>query len=365
MATIEQKKLWPYDEVTVARSENSPSGFVVSAPWLSVQFDVAPEHLEKAQAVINKIAAGSVAAEDLAELSWFFGAVTSYPFCYSLPRHEVFGKDLHQQLTQPLDMSSPKNLLFNMTKQPHMDVLSENWTWDTEAALGFCQTEGGYDPESLFSVARRFHLLNDLESNKTAELLEYLAGLEKKSALFRDTSALVMRQNHYITEKCEEVLSAALPLAQTAQDEVKAFIRAESGHDKILKKALFSMGLEAKEVPVLDCVTVLMELFRTIAARNFLAFSMVVDIFERSSYTSEDPFANVLKSGGHDVAATQIAAHREINDMGGHENVAVGFLQHMQPVSAEYAVEALRLAELLTQVIHSISKDTLTKAKSS
>lgn len=219
----------------------------------------------------------------------------------------------------------------------------------------------GYDPESLFSISRRFHLLNDIENNKTAELLEFMSTLQKGSPEFNKISAVVMRQNHYITENCEKVLSAALPLAQSAEPAVSGFIRAEAGHDKILAKALRALGTDAQSVPVLDCVTSLMELFHLAAKRNFLAFSMIVDIFERTSYRSEDPFAKVLQEGGAKAAASQIEVHREINDFGGHENIAIEFLKDMGPVSEEYATEALRLTELVTQVVHSISKDTLAK----
>lgn len=62
-------------------------------------------------------------------------------------------------------------------------------------------------------------------------------------------------------------------------------------------------------------------------------------------------------------AAAKIETHREINDMGGHENVAVEFLSHMKAVKEDYAQEAVRLAELLTIVIHFISLEILDEIK--
>ena len=354
-----RRRYWPYDEVKASREAGAK--FVISAPWLSFQFDVASTDVNRAEQIATKISAGLISASDLDDLNWLFSSLAAYPFAYILPRPSAFGSDQHD-LPSNLNLNSPRETLTALGINSAVGS-SKDWTWDTEAALEFSKTESGFDPETLFSVARRFHLLNDIENNKTAELLEYMGQLPKNSAQFRENSALIMRQNHYITEKCELVLSAAIPLAQQAHTAIKDFIQAEKGHDKILQRALASLGADAQQVPVLDCVNVLMELFHVIAKRNLLAFSMVVDIFERTSYHGNDPFAKVLHEGGENAAASQIDLHRDINDSGGHENVAVEFLKDMRPVSQEYAVEALRLAELLTQVIHLISADTLTRFK--
>ena len=159
--------------------------------------------------------------------------------------------------------------------------------------------------------------------------------------------------------KCEPSLAPALETAQNARTEVRGFIRAEKGHDVILERAMKALGLSPDAVPVIDPVLVLMELFKVIAERNFLAFSMVVDMFERSSYRSEDPLATLLLEGGLAKAAHQIDLHREINDSGGHENVGLGLLGSMAAVDQTYATEALRLAELATEVIHRVSSGML------
>ena len=349
-----------------------PEQFILTTPWLTFKFEVAEDDITRADQIAKKISDKNLSADDVLELNWFFASLAGYPFAYILPRSEIELQDQHK-IKESLSSETPTVLLRNLAKGltpenclAHVAAtsLSAEWTWDSQAALEFSQMQSGYDPESLFSISRRFHLLNDIENNKTAELLQFIKTLESNKEKFRETSALIMRQNHYITEKCEPVLSASLELAKTAKDEVKSFIRAESGHDKILEKALRALGAEPQQVYVLECVTVLMDLFKYIGQRNFLAFSMVVDIFERTSYHDQDPFAKALKDGGEAKAANQISVHREINDLGGHENVAIGFLKDMGPVSADYAIEALRMSELVTQVIHSISKDTLFKINS-
>ena len=66
----------------------------------------------------------------------------------------------------------------------------------------------------------------------------------------------------------------------------------------------------------------------------------------------------ILPDAGH-----QMDIHREINDSGGHENIALGFLKNMKPVSESYASEALFFAELATLVIHQVSAQTLKHIK--
>jgi hypothetical protein len=149
-----------------------------------------------------------------------------------------------------------------------------------------------------------------------------------------------------------------LPQAQHAEHEVAAFIQAERGHDKLLDRAVSALGHDASDVPLLNSALVLMEIFQKAGERNLLAFSMIVDIFERTSYNG-DPFAKMLKDGGAEKAAEHIDLHREINDSGGHENVAIDFLHAMKPVNEAYALEALKFCELATQVIHCISRDIL------
>ncbi|MEQ1722485.1 MAG: hypothetical protein ABL930_04870 [Pseudobdellovibrio sp.] len=371
MNQIPQRKFWPYDEL-IALREGASSKFTLATPWLKFQFDVNANDISRAEQITKKISDKTIAASDLEDLNWLLSSFASYPFAYILPRPHIFGSDLHDIFGKTLNLNSPTETLAHITENSEhqqatrlvsLKSLATEWTWDAEASLAFSQAEGGYDPESLFSIARRFHLLNDLENNQTAQMFEHMKTLSKGSSEFKKASALVMRQNHYITEKCEQVLSAALPLAQNATEAIEEFMQAESGHDKILEKALSNLGTDAKEVKVMDSTLVLMELFHLIAKKNLLAFSMVVDIFERTSYLEEDPFAKILIDGGEAAAASKIETHREINNSGGHENVAIGFLAYMKPVTADYATEALKLAELLTQVIHLISKETIEQFK--
>jgi|GEM_PF-3033249 len=367
------RKLWPYDEVTFSKDPSSHNRFLLSTPWLKVALDVPPSDLERAELFLRKLAANALNGNDLENVNWFFASLAKYPFTYLLPEINPSASDRHEVYSQDLNQDTPEKLLGTLTRESADNLsitnvsahrLPKAWSWDLDAALNFSKHLEGYDPYSLFSVARRFHLLNDLEFNKTAEMLNHVQSLKADQEKFRRASALVIRQNHYITVKCDSVLRGALPIAQNSYDDVLAFIEAEAGHDNILEKAVRSLGENPKDVTVVPVAITLMEVFKYITERNLLAFAMVVDIFERTSYRDEDPVTSMLREGGQAHAGRQIDIHREINDAGGHENVALSFLKNMSGVSESYAREAVRLSELATLVIHQLSAETLEFIKS-
>lgn len=358
---------WPYDEVKIEGDAQEKTRFYLKSPWLSFQFNVAePANLE-VLGVLEKMDSGNLTREDLELVSSVLSSLSHYPVAYLLPRNQSFGNDQHQVTGSPLDLSSPEALFKTTFKDrfsAFKSALPKEWLWDVDQALEFSQVPGGYDPYSLFSVLRRFHLLNDLENNETQKLFEHIQCLSKNPEAFKKASALILRQNHYVTVRCEEVLSGALTTAQSADGEIKEFIEAESGHDKIVGKAITSLGYQIDDVEVVDVSEILMDFFKASGQRNLLAFSAIVDVFERSSYREEDPFTSVLNEGGLSDAGKMVDIHREINDSGDHENAALEFLENMKPVDEAYAREAFRLAELNTLIIHQHSKALIAKISS-
>ena len=70
--------------------------------------------------------------------------------------------------------------------------------------------------------------------------------------------------------------------------------------------------------------------------------------------------AQVLNKGGFTKAASQIDKHKDINDEGEHENVALDFIKFMGPCSKDYVIEALKIAELTTHFMNEISVEIMT-----
>ncbi len=335
---------------------------------------VPQEHAVKFLSLSKKMQQNALAPNDIAAVTQVFSKVAQFPLAYILPRktweanlddHQVTSEwnfdQSPQQMLQQLGRSQNQAELFK-TVAAQAQFLGE-WKWDFDSAFQLSHSEKGLDAYSLFSIARRFHLLDSVESNQTDSMKVYVESLKGNSDQYKNAACLIVRQNHYVTERCYAALSPALKIAQSADHELQEFIQAEMGHDQILGKAILEMGFDPKAVALSPTVEVLMSLFQAIAKTNFLAFAMVVDMFERSAHTDDDPLAELLMHGGFDRAAAQINIHKEINDSGGHENVALSFISSMGPLSEEYARQALQLTELATNVMHGLSRDLLNTIK--
>lgn len=367
MTQVSLRKHWPYDELQASRIPGHANRFVLKTPWLTLQSEVSTDVAERTWDLLSKMNASQITIDELPALSEYLGSLSTYSLTYLLPRTEEFGLNEHKTQADPTRITalSPQDLLRELCPQrPETENVLRRlnlneWAWDTDAAQDFSCAPNGFDPETLFTVARRYHLLTSLERNQTTELFAHLRELSKNPTAFRGAAAWVIRQNHYITQRCESVLREALPIAQNAEDAVLDFIQAESGHEHILARALRSLTGDPEAMPLVGSAIVTMDLFAAIARRNLLAFAMVVDIFERTSYGDGDPLAVLLEEAGETIAAQQIDRHRAINDAGGHENLGLSFLRDMKAVDANYAIEAMRLAELLTLVILQISPETL------
>ncbi len=359
---------WPYDEVTL---DTPAEGNVaeVKTPWLSARVTFKEEDREKIERLASKFADQSLSAQDIELINWFFGELDHYSFCYIVPAPKNSETLDQHKLKNSSLVSLPFADFLRSSAEPSTEFTAADarmvteqfkqtdWTWDAKAALEFAQLEGKIHPESLFTVVRRFHLLDVLEKDEGKEKFAFIESLE--GADFARAASLLVRQNHYVTQKCQESLLPAVVTAGRAKPLVEAFVKEENGHDLILNVALKALTPDPQTVPVSLQTKAIMHLLKFAAERNFLAFAMAIDFFERSSYEDIDPLAQLLIKGGFDKAAKQINRHMEINDAGGHENVACSFLESMAPCDPDYALEALRIAETLTLVMNSITSSAI------
>lgn len=350
---------WPYDEVSLAAGAE-PDELIVDTPWLHASIGVPPEILARVKKVAQKVADKTLGAQDIGEAHWFFSGLSHLPLCYILPRMEFQGEyDHHTWTYQELnEVDLPQFLELSLGHKNQIHELLKNsefpraWEWDLEKSILFATNpRGEIDARTLFSVARKFHLLSSLETNKTADIYQRVKDLEQNQKAFTFACALMVRQNHYVTELCEQALIPALETAQTARSAVEHFIAEEQGHDRILQLALKTIVSEPEAIPVFPSTVLLMEMLKFCAQTNLLGFAMAVDIFERSAYQHTDPLADVLASGGLEEAAKKINQHMDINDAGEHENVALSFIEKMGPIAPGYAYQAMRLAEAVTVLI--------------
>jgi len=360
---------WPYDEVTLKQGD-APNKISVTCPWLTATVTVPEDDCDAVQILVEKSARDSLAIEDLTLVQWLFVRLSQYPLAYVLPTPKQ-GQDHHELQDRDIVAAGLKQILKKAVEAPRSqsDVTAfdieeivaalprTDLNWDVDSALAFSRTQKGIHPESLFSVARRYHLIDVLESNQASKNFDEIESLDPEH--FALASAMMVRQNHYVTERCQEALTPALRIAQSATDAVQEFIQEENGHDKILGVALKSVGSDYANLPASLHTRMLMQLLQFAASRNFLAFAIAVDFFERSTNQDSDPMAQLLQKGGFDKAARHIDRHKDINDAGGHENIAFGFLSNMDYCDEAYAIEALKIAEAVNLVMNHVSQSAM------
>lgn len=359
---------WPYDEISLNVNEARDT-VILKCPWLEAKIPVTESNKTNLQILAGKFVNKQLTAADIGLVQWFFKDLAKYPLCYVLPTAKSQG---------PLDTHTPKdnrsfeggveNVLAavigqtdasgkTLTTEDVAQALTKvnrtSFEWDLDSALAFARIEDKIHPESIFSVIRRFHLIEVLENDRGKEAFQFIEGLAPED--YRRAVSIVVRQNHYVTQKCQESLAPAASIAGQARPQVEHFLKEENGHDLILNAAMKTLVENPEDLPVSTQTKTLMHLLKYAASRNFLAFAMVVDFFERSSYEKIDPLAQLLKKGGFEKAARQVNRHMEINDAGEHENVAAGFLEAMAPCSVEYAREAVRIAEAVSLVMNSVT----------
>lgn len=353
---------WPYDEVSI--DAHHPEKLILRTPWIEATTSSMPFNQQNLLALSEKLTQKSLSISDIGLVSDFFQHFRHYPFAYILPTDKNYPSlDHHALIDQSIlvtHFESIAGIIMGIEKQADLTYLPRmNFEWDREAALNFAGINNQIHPESLFSIARRYHILELMANDGGNDIFNDMRKLAPDE--FKYSVAKLVRQNHYVTELCQEALKPALAHAGQARGIIEDFMRQERGHDKILAKSLLQLGFKPEDIEVSPQTNMLMKTLGFIASRNFLAFAMAIDAFERNNFENVDPTAKLLMDKGYDKAADYINRHMKINDLGNHDNVAVQFLRFMGPCDRDYAHEALMLMEILSLVMCTITKSAYLK----
>jgi hypothetical protein len=301
--------LWPYEECKFVFDKKALE-FKISTPWQKATFSVASTKASQFEQLISSLEMPPTAGS-LAFMSKILSPFSNHPFFYFLPR--PLQKDL---------------VLKNDSSLSSVDQES----WDAELALQLSRIDNdNYDAVSLLTVLRRYYLLELLEKISDQQVLRLISkgtdGEKSKRAL-----ALLVRQNHFVTASCEDMLTPALERHPSSAEKIRDFIAAERGHDKILAHALKSMNVNPENEKVLRSTKDLTEFFKAQATEDILTFAFMVDIFERSS-SGEHPLARVLREKGFEAAAKAIQNHANINIEEEHHNEGLEIIEELGGIS--------------------------------
>lgn len=345
---MELHRCWPYEELKVEKLED-PRAFRFETPWYSSIVTVSEDGAKLFERLFSEDPSRKSPELLLNEYSLALSPLIHEPFAYILPQVSS-NPGLHGELA---GMKPP----------------AFNATWDVETALTLAKVPGTetFSPLSLFSVMRRFFFLDAMEADGTRELYTYLGDLSP--ARSQNSLAFIVSQNLHVTRKAHEVLSAALPRAGSGEEALMDFIKAETGHDRIMQAALEAFDqseMETWATEVHPATRGLMETFRHVAQNHFLAFALAVNLFERPHAEKVHPLTTLLRKFGYGLAAARYEQHHEINEAGDHDQIGLDLVRGMQPVSRAYAEDALRWGELMTRAVtaHSASLLKALKEKS-
>ncbi len=308
--------LWPYDEVLISQTE---SGLRFHSPWVTVAYPrpLKNEFFQRYEVIREK---GPQSEADIKLMDSLLKPVAQYPLFYCLPDQ-----------TKKVDDQLSKYDLKNQTLAAR---------WDAETILSFCKAKTHlFDGTSALSCFRYSHI---------KDLMIFLSSVNKKISLpdlegaaLEEGTLLFLRQNHYVTERCEEVLTPAMQLHTKAEEKVREFIKEEQGHDRLLAQSFKELGQVPGDTPVLKSLSELMNLFKQTAQENLLAFCFIIDMFERSSGAQSNPIVQALLKMGKDKAAKPIQAHANINVHGEHDNESFEILSALGLLPKDYILDAL------------------------
>ena len=347
--------VWPYEEIAVRPGNNGC--YQLSTPWFARDIQVKPEYQEQFSRFFERPT--DLSMEDRVNLwSNILSANIGDPLFYFLPRtqEKFITNDIHETSNGRAKAAAFHTafLKSNPSSQVRSKLELRDWDQDGIRSLSRIPTTETYDPRALFAALRRFYYLDSVDFDQTILMYDEVRELRELSQQkFRHAAAIISRQNFEVTRRCQDVLTPALELAQSARPELQEFIQSEKGHDNLLRRGLLELGSDPLTTQALPVTTYLLDFFKLTASENFLAFAFTVSLFEETANDGGvDPLTKLLLENGEEKAAQPFLKHSEINDGGHHEQIGLDLIRHMGPISRDYADEVIELCEQVSKIVN-------------
>lgn len=223
---------------------------------------------------------------------------------------------------------------------------------DLNFAIEATRVGSSYDSMMLFTLLR----LKRLRFLQTSP--DHRAFARRLPFLTKAGFIHALQQTHYVTLHASAALFPALETFVEAKDLILKFIKAEKGHDRLMKKALKALDAEPDLNAVLPATRSLMELLQKAARKNPTAFSVLVSAFESDPFSEEDPLARALIDAGFVKAAAPVDQHHQINREDGHAMVGLEFLTRRPAISKAELCETFAMLqdfeELSSQMVREL-----------
>ncbi len=344
----------PYEKMTIDWVDPSPTndeGFILTLPWLSMEFDV-----EQKDKDWIRDAAANLHTNPLNEnVQKFIRELKDYPICYVKPRalDDFEGKDLQECPDVAVDPSTPSRLIETFGC-PIEDSLKKDalpaWTWDWEEVLDKARIQGTdlYDPVSFVSylICYRMDWENRTWSGKNGfgNFLEALRQQDEEK--FFKAIGWVAKQSWYVTTESYDAMKPALTHFPKNGGWVEHFMTDEIGHYKFMEQVFDDLGLDKDDFSVGDATKWLLDCHKRTAGISPLAFSAMINIFEAAYYEGEDPISRVVKHSSRPHAARGYDLHYKINQEHRHCDMPTNLAACLSPQTRDHVLLTLGIFEL-------------------
>ncbi|MEN9529149.1 MAG: hypothetical protein RI932_1022 [Pseudomonadota bacterium] len=321
----------PYEQL---KTDISGASLVVQTPWLSLECEVeegTPANLNAALAELHR-----------------------YPICYIHPRRIIF-RDLFSVFRHESRLELPGTTPEDWSEYISDAVGAESFplphaqfTWDVEEVIRFSRTSvpGVCDTIAAFSVLRKY-IHESLLQNSEKKIIDKLERLKADPERFRRGVALLVQQNHHVTQKSRVALQGCVSAFPAIFNKASKYIESETGHDGLVMKALSLLGIDSESrANVMAETKVLVEILAIASRTSVLAFASMIEFFEAGSSSREHPVATLLAGTPFAAAAVPLQRHRNINVDFGHASSAMSFLLECEHASIAAIRTAVKLAEI-------------------
>jgi len=174
-----------------------------------------------------------------------------------------------------------------------------------------------------------------------------------------------VQEYYHVVRASPAIIGASLAHAGSATRGaiLESFLRAEIGHDRILKRALLAAGVEERSIeealPMPETFGVI-SMLHVLASQEPLAFFSCLFLFEEESRAFHDAFAERARQVAlPEEFLAPVLEHAHINDDGNHGTITSELLSCIGAVSPEERIVVLKHVSIAVESLSAIERAIL------
>ncbi|MEA2664098.1 MAG: hypothetical protein QOI11_1042 [Candidatus Eremiobacteraeota bacterium] len=168
---------------------------------------------------------------------------------------------------------------------------------------------------------------------------------------------------YHVVAAAPAIIGASLAHAHDPRRRaiLERFLRAELGHDRMLRRALLAADAAGIDdaLPLPETFA-LVSMLHVLAAQEPLGFAACLFLFEEESAAFHRAFAAAARAAGlPEGFVAPVLEHAHVNDAGDHGSITTELLSCSGPVSAEERIVALKHVAILVESLAALERALL------